>query len=266
MALFSMNYNKPGPGVEKDEPKKPPFFLFFEVLKRKFWHILKVNLLYAITSIPAIAIALVVSAFFLQKINLDNFGFADFYVRVFVGALLVLLSLIAIGPFHAGFTYILRNYSREEHSFIWDDFKEHTRKNFKQGMIITIIDCIALFLLAISLNFYTSLNNAIGVIASSFVILTLVVFAIMHLYIYPMLVTYDLGVKDIYKNALIFSIIKLPMNLLILALNVIIAFITFYQIIIGLVLYILITPSFMELMNNFYVDRVMKKYLLKEDR
>jgi uncharacterized membrane protein YesL len=88
----------------------------------------------------------------------------------------------------------------------------------------------------------------------------------MHLYIYPMLVTYDLGVKNIYKNALIFTIIKLPMNFLIILLNVIIAFITFYQIIVGIVLYILITPSFMELMNNFYVDRIMKKYLLKEDK
>ena len=60
MGLFSINYNKPGPGVSKDAPVKKPFFRFWEVYFRKFFDLIKVNLLFAIPT----AIILVLSFMF----------------------------------------------------------------------------------------------------------------------------------------------------------------------------------------------------------
>ncbi len=263
MGFFSINYNKPGPGVDKDAPPKPRFFIFFEVLKRKFWHLLRVNLMFALFNIPALLIAFVVASVYLQKLQFDG-GIGDFYLRFFLAALMTLLPVITLGPVQAGFTYILRNYSREEHSFIWWDFKETFIKNFKQGMAITAIDIVVMYVLGIAINFYTSQNGLISTAATSFVVLSLVVFSIMHLYIYPMLVTVKLSVKDIYKNAFIFSILKLFPNLLFFVLNVVIAYAAFYNILIGIILYVFLLPSFIGLMNNFYVNPIIKKYVVTE--
>ena len=263
MGLFSANYNKPGPGVEKDAPPKPRFFIFFDVLKRKFWHVMKINLMFVLFNLPALFVSFIVASNFLQKLKIDE-GLGDFYVRFFLAAVMTLIPVITIGPVQAGITYILRNYSREEHSFIWWDFKENFTKNFKQGMIITVIDIVVMYILGIAINFYTSQSGLIYVAATSFVFLSLIVFLIMHLYIYPMLVTVHLSIKDIYRNAFIFSILKLLPNVLFLALNMVIAYAAFYNIIVGLLIYVLILPGFMGLMNNFYVNPIIKKYVVTE--
>lgn len=260
MGLFSVNYNKPGPGVEKDASQKPRFFIFFEVLKRKFWHLLRINFLYILCNFPALLLAFVMSSVYIQK-SIDN-GFGDFYIRLMLAVLMIFIPVVTIGPVQAGFTYIMRNYSREEHAFIWWDFKENFIKNFKQGMIITGIDIVVMYVLGIALNFYSSSKGILSIAATSFVFLSIIIYSIMHLYLYPMLVTVKLGVKDLYKNSFIFSIIKLFPNILFLILNVLLAVATFYNFIIGIILYLLITPCFVGLMNNFFVNPTIKKYVI----
>ncbi len=262
MGLFSANYNKPGPGVDKDAPPKPRFFTFFEVLKRKFWHLIRINFLYVLCNIPALVLALYVSSAYLQKVHIDNSGLNDFYIRIFLAAIMIFLSVVTIGPVQAGFTYVLRNYSREEHAFIWWDFKENFIKNFKQGMIITGIDIVVMYILGIALNFYLSTPGILATAASAFVFLSIIVFCIMHLYLYPMLVTVQLSIKNLYKNAFILSLLKLLPNILFVILNILIAYAAFYNPIIGIVLFLLITPSITGLMNNFFVNPTIKKYVI----
>lgn len=269
MGFLSINYNKPGPGVDKDAPPKPRFFVFFEVLKRKFWHLIRVNLMYVLFNILALGIAFFMSSVYMQKLSAfflssadQSSQYIDLTLKLILAVLLVVMSVITLGPVQAGFTYILRNYSREEHSFIWWDFKENFTKNFKQGIAITAIDALVIYALGIALNFYTSSSNLISVAAASFTVLTLVIFIMMHFYIYPMLVTVNLSVKNIYKNAFILTIMKLIPNFLMLILNLVISLAAFYNIFIGLVLYVLILPSFVGLMNNFYVNPIIKKYVV----
>ncbi len=264
VGLFSANYNKPGPGVDKDAPPKPRFFIFFEVLKRKFWHLLRVNMMFVLFNIPALLAAFFIAEVYLQRIKFDAGGIGDFYLRLFLAALLTLMPVIAFGPVQAGFTYILRNYSREEHSFIWWDFKETFVKNFKQGMAITVIDFAVMYILGLAINFYAGQNGLIFTAATSFVSLSLVIFVIMHLYIYPMLVTVDLSIKNIYKNAFIFAILKFLPNLLFFILNIAIAYAAFFNVLIGCILYIFLLPSFIGLMNNFYVNPIIKKYVVTQ--
>jgi len=269
VGFLSINYNKPGPGVDKDAPQKPRFFVFFAVVKRKFWHLIRVNLMYVLFNIIALGLAFIMSSVYMQKLSAfflssaDSSGqFIDLTIKVILAFLLILTSVITIGPVQAGFTYILRNYSREEHSFIWWDFKENLTKNFKQGIAITAIDSVVIYSLGIAINFYTSSSNLVSVAAASFTILSLAIFIMMHFYIYPMLVTVNLSVKNIYKNAFILTIMKLIPNFLMLILNLVICLAAFYNIFIGLFLYILILPSFVSLMNNFYVNPIIKKYVI----
>ena len=84
------NYEKEGPGVAKNAPKKRVFFAFMEIYGRKFWKLVIAGLLWAVTALPIV-----------------TRGWAD-----------------------AGLTFITRSYSREKHAFIKEDFFETLVCNF----------------------------------------------------------------------------------------------------------------------------------------
>ena len=50
MGLFGGNYMKEGPGVDKNAPKKKGFFLFWDIIIRKFTKMLGVNILHFVMS------------------------------------------------------------------------------------------------------------------------------------------------------------------------------------------------------------------------
>ena len=52
------DYNKPGPGVPKDAPRKSPLIVFFEILQRKFWNLIKVNMMFLIFNLPALILGM----------------------------------------------------------------------------------------------------------------------------------------------------------------------------------------------------------------
>ena len=67
MGLFN-SYLKEGPGVDVNAPKKKGIFLFFEVLGRKFFKLMKANGLYFLTSIPFFVIVMLILAPILRGI------------------------------------------------------------------------------------------------------------------------------------------------------------------------------------------------------
>ena len=49
MALKIFNPTRTGKGVDKNQPEKKRFFLFFDLFFRKFWNICLVNLMFFVT-------------------------------------------------------------------------------------------------------------------------------------------------------------------------------------------------------------------------
>jgi len=260
------DYTKPGPGVPKNAPPKSRPRLFFDVLGRKFWNIIKINLLYTLFNIPGIAFLFVGTQFMIPNLMFGDVE-VDFYLRIMLGAFFVCFPILCFGPAQAGMTFCLRNYAREEHAFIWSDFKEHGLKNFKESIAICLIDFAAFLLLCIAVNFYGQLISqqriwayfTFGVITLAFLL-----FAMMHLYIYPMLVTFHITVRQIYKNALIFATIRFLPNLGILLLIGAIVIATFIITQIGVLLFFLITTALIGLIINFYAYPTIKKYMIDQ--
>ena len=265
------DYTKEGPGVPKDAPPKSRFRIFFEVLGRKFWNLIKVNLLFGIFNIPAL-IFLVFFTGYLHLLITQNLGLSpdDISSTLFFGAIplmtiFICLPLITVGPAQAGMTYILRNYSREEHAFIWWDFKENARKNFKQGMIVGLINTVVTVLVLFDIYFYISYRteNLIITAASVLIIVAFLVFMMMSMYIYPMMVTFNLSIKQLYKNAFLFAIMKFIPNLLILIVSFVFIYFSFYYPVIGYVLFALFTMAFVSYLTNFYVYSKIDKYMIQ---
>jgi uncharacterized membrane protein YesL len=115
----------------------------------------------------------------------------------------------------------MRNYAREEHAFLWGDFKDTALKNMKQSLIVSTINFFVTFLMLWSIRAYLVLGtgNFIMTAGSAFMVILFAVFACMNMYIYPIMITFDLSIKQIYKNALIFAVIKFLPNVGILLLS-----------------------------------------------
>lgn len=258
------DYTKPGPGIDKDAPPKARFIVFFEVLGRKFWNLIKMNIMYNLFNLPAIIAAFYATHFIFQVQIIKEDLLNEFMLRSFISAFLLCIPVIAVGPAQAGCTYILRNYSREEHAFLWWDFKDTALKNLKESVIICVLDFVFVLLFGYAINFWIrfEMDSVIPNIASAFLILAFIIFLMMHLYIYPMLITFKLSVRQIYKNALIFALAKFLPNLGILLLCFLILVATFIYPVIGIILYIFFTVSFIGLIINFYTFPKLKKYII----
>ncbi len=248
MGLFGGNYSKVGPGVSKNAPEKTRFFLFFELLGRKFTKLIPLNIIYVITLLPlifGIMLSVTINPEILSSgdINIENLGSLPFFVFTgdIIGLLFLLASVFVTGPATCGFTYVLRNMQRQEHTWIFSDFREHFAKNYKQGVIMGVIDIVVAFLLYVAYCFYAytmpvlmSNNIAIALFGKYFIIVISVLFVMMHYYIYTMIVTFDMKLKDILKNAVIFSLGKLPLNIFISILLVAAALVSVLYMLIGI--------------------------------
>ena len=258
MGFFFANYNKPGPGVAKDAPVKKPFFRFWEVYFRKFFDLIKVNLLFAIPVAIVLVLVYFMGAFVMSSVPALSF--------------LSWLPVILLFPFVGGLTFVCRNYAREEHAFIVSDFLETVKKNWKAFLLNGIICYVFLVLMVVSINFYFSQvgSNSIMYVPLIICFLLSFLFVCAQFYIPTMIITFDLGLRQIYKNAFIFAILGLWRNLMLLAILIVftvaaIIFFLYQPLLAILVLFLLAVFwifGFFGFLVNFAVYPMLVKYMI----
>ena len=140
MAKIITKETKPGKGIEKDAPEKRRFFLFFELFFGKFFKLVTVNVIYFITLLPLI-IGLSYTVIFnpLIEAPADLLKYNPiFIVPSLTGGILLLVALFITGPATAGFTYVIRNMQRREHTWVFSDFfRIFSRLNDLQNLFCT---------------------------------------------------------------------------------------------------------------------------------
>jgi len=227
MGFFGGGFTKEGPGVDKNAPKKKGIFLYIEIFIRKFWKIVQLNLLYTLFSIPMLVLLYFLApvstdftARIVQSSGLDASAEAALQAGFRVMFALGILSLWGSGPASAGTAYIMRCFAREEHAWIWSDFWDKFKSNFKQASIVIIVDIVVLMLEINAMMFYFSIfkntNDTMWLIITYMSFLLFVLYTFIHFYIYQIMVTFECTMVQLYRNALIFAFAKLPMNLLLM--------------------------------------------------
>lgn len=269
--LNFFNYNKPGPGIPKDEPPKPRIIVFFQIYFEKFWELIKLNFMFTFFNIPALILVYFLFALFFNFVKgslPEDETFLTLVMFASFSSVFLCIPVITTGPSQAGFTFALRNYSRREHVFLKSDFKENIGKNFKQALIVSFIDFLVVLFVFVDIYFCikSGLSNFVVSLLICFFIFILVLFLMMHIYIYPMLVTFSLSVKHIYKNALIFSIIKFLPNLGILLLCFVLSALPFLIYLpAAIILFPIITMSTVGFITNFYAFPTLEKYMINKE-
>ncbi len=259
------------------EHEKRGLFAFFDVVFRKFIPLMNVNFLYLVFSLPYILFL-----FWFSPINASSIAtfspevaasiaafsprtlmLTDMLLR-FIFALLVCV-LWGSGPASAGIAYILRNYSRREFAWVWADFIGTIRENLKQSFAVLAIDIIALYLFSTMIRFYASmLTGGVLVFMMAAIGFFILLFTMMHFYIYQLMVTYEDSLKQIYKNALMFALLRWIPNLLIFAgVGGVIVALFYYCQMFALVPFVLVLTIILELVIQFNSSRAIPKILNK---
>lgn len=235
--FFGIDYNKPGPGVSKNEPEKKRFFVFWEIYFRKFFKLVIANLLYVLVSLP----------------------------------------IVTGGLAQAGLTFVTRNYVREKHVFLPADFFDTIKKNWKQALAAGILELVLGVLFFFNFWFYGSNLLAAEETSIMMAIMTAVVlmFALIvcfaRYYLYLQLITFRLSFKQLLKNSFLFAFAGIKQNLLISLVlllcyalgGVILLFVPLeFSILILIVAHVLLFPAFRSYLIQFVTFPLVKKTII----
>lgn len=260
--LGFFNYEKEGKGVRKDEPQKKGIARFCELFFRKFWKYMQISMMYFVTCIPAIFFYYFLALLLFQEVielSPETSIVATWYVNL-------LLIFFCGSPFKAGFTYILRNFVREDHAWVFSDFFAHTKNNLKQAVPVFLIDLAVLTLFTINLRFYMLMSGRGILYAVAFGINLLVMFIYMSMqpYLWSMMVTFRLTLKQMYKNAFIFSVLGIKGNIIMFVVNagLYLLLANFLNPMFVAFLYFLILLAASGLVTQMNIQPVIKKYML----
>lgn len=257
MAFGFNNSQKAGKGIDKDE-YTPRFTLFWELLFRKAWLLVKANIAYIITSILAIAFIWFNYNFFLQG------TMGTLKAATFLTGATVYMVVVGIGFIMPGLSFVTRYFAKQRHVWVFSDFYEQILLNFKKGFVIFLADTALLYLSTVAFSLYGELaiTNKLMLIPLGFMAVCLLIYFMMHFYMYPIMVTFDLDMKYILKDSLLLTLAHLPWNLLITFLIISVTFVLYVvNIPITAIIMLVIGTSFMNFTVNYMVDPIIDKYL-----
>ena len=164
---------------------------------------------------------------YMDELNLQyaqNLNTYNLYARQQLNGSL-LLSLLIMIPFMAlaavgrpGMMYVLRNWARDEHSFMMQDYKEAIKTNWRQALPIGIFNGLSFFLTFVAYVTYGQMaeNSWFFNIPQALMVVLLAVWWMANELMFPMMITYKMRLRDIVRNSVIISIARLPFAFLIL--------------------------------------------------
>lgn len=143
--------------------KQNSFKRFWELFFRKFWTFFLINMTYFLFCIP----------------------------------------IITFGPATTALTAMMRNIYLERPQFIFSDFKDLFKKNFKKSFLIGIIDVIMIELAVFLFVFWDLFFGEEYRTVQMALIFAEALFLMMNFYIYPQIAVLELPMRAILKNSAI---------------------------------------------------------------
>ncbi|MDO4739761.1 MAG: DUF624 domain-containing protein [Eubacteriales bacterium] len=198
--------------------------LFFTALRGQLSKMIGLNLIYDVFCIPMFFWLLlnyqVLGNYAAQTGSITGFV-SDGYLSSFLIGMIPCLVLAGIGS--SGQMYCLRNWARDQHSFMISDFKDSIKLNWKQGALYGLINGVSLYLLFICWTYYGAMaqTNMLFLVPQVFAVLIVAVWWMMNMIAYPMIVSYEMKFKDIVRNCALIAVARLPWSVLFLAMTVV---------------------------------------------
>lgn len=237
---------KVGKGVPKEPIPTLNFTYFFKLLQRNMTNLGKINLLFVFGNFPFLFALYAMTG----NLNTNSFAPASNMFAPLYGAILysdkftpasmalfgihgvqstvslmtplsylffglTALIIFTFGAVNVGTTYLIRSIIKNEPIFFWQDFFYAIKRNLRQAIFVGILDCAIIIIICYNILLtYFNLGSFVFNIVFYANLMILFVYFIMRFYIYLMLITFDLKIYKLFKNAFIFSILGGKRNLL----------------------------------------------------
>ncbi len=227
-----------------EEDTRPTVKRYFKLLGRRFWKLISLNLMMLPMILPILIAAYLylgidktpiqnqpifsqlyganlIDATPSSTFLLDLFG-AQLNIPVYTGTgtyiamgVLIAILVITFGWQNVGATYVLRSMVRGEPVFLFSDYFYAVKRNLKQGLLMGILDCAAIFLLGFDFMYFSGMPSAFWTDVCYFAVIAIaILYFFMRFYIYLLMITFELPLRKILKNALIFTVLGIKRNLM----------------------------------------------------
>lgn len=180
------------------------------------------NVLFILFNIPSILLSYFLSSSFVfvfsRIFNWDSLLRNDddvisywMYMLLIIFFINALVSscLICIGPFQAGFSNLYKNIRNGSSVSLFSDFKSGLKNNVGKSIGAMIIGLLATFISLLAVSFYINFNKYLAML---FVILMFALVLIQN-FVYQLIVSTDLSLFKIYKNAFLLLLIRFIPNI-----------------------------------------------------
>jgi len=253
--------------------------LFGQVVRVRFWSLMRLNLIQVVFWLPMIAITLMtlMGALSMATDLFEQGGagadIADHMLSLLSTYCILLIPCILItGPSSAAAAHVARNWARDQHSFLWSDFKDALKENWKQGLCASAVSSVLPYLVLVGVTFYGEVAQTmpIAVGGQVLVITASVIWALALTFLYPLMVGYELRLGKLLRNALLLAVARLPFvaavrlaTLIPLAAGLLVFYfggvygllvIAFYYLLIGFSLSRLVCASFAHSVFDTYIN------------
>ena len=237
------DYNRDNKIDAVEEDTTPTVKRYFKLLARRFWKLVTLNLMMLPLILPAlICLYLYIimkqtpvasEVLFPQLLGanavggsptttllFDLFGAQQnmpvFTTGTYIGmGICIAFLVITFGWQNVGAAYIARNMVRGDAVFVWSDYFYAIKRNLKQGFFLGLIDAVIIFTLGFDIVYFWGRGGTFTLDFGFFVTIALIIiYFLMRFYIYLLLVTFDLSIYKILKNALIFSLLGFKRNIM----------------------------------------------------
>ena len=246
-------FGKAGKGdLTPDDLPSNRWQLFLETLRVRFSALIRLNLMYAVAFLPVMIVLGLGLSSAMSVLNATDLGNGESAYTMqaaldaesaaengedptsvsvptvlsseqsleglqgilFMSLLLLIPAFAITGPATAGVSYVTRNWARDEHAFIWSDFKDAVKENWKQAIIVSLITSVLPFVVYMCWRFYGELaqTQTIMIVPQILVLMIGLIWSLSVTYMHPMIVGYKLKMKDLFRNSILLSIARLPQS------------------------------------------------------
>ena len=244
------------------------------------------NALFIIFNIPALVLAGFLSMVFVPWIApsvIDISSYIDpvtgsdeavfelyFLLVLFALTFLVSSALICIGPFQTGVAQVFKDIRNDTSVSFFSSFKAGLADNWKKGLAAMFIGLLITPVLLLATGFYLNFKTSLGTVIGIVFIVLLFVFILVQNFVYTMIVSTELKLGKIYKNAILFVLIRFVPCLGAFAVVFIFYFVIPFLLLMSasyltlgifIFLYSFIVVSWVQYFLSYFTDGLIKRYV-----
>lgn len=175
------------------------------------------------------------------------------------------IPIVTAGASITALYYVTLKMVRNEESYIFKSFFKSFKQNFRQATIIHLIMVAAAVLLYLDTNIVKAMGEPMSQIMSVIFAVFTLVYAMILLYLYPILAKFYNSVKNTFTNAVLMAIRHLPYTIIMLiicALPLLIFFVPSLQMQMTLILLLLLFGmAVIAYLNSFFLVKIFDKYI-----